>query len=130
MVLRAAEAGKTKICTSAVTLVEVIKIKGHNRIERSAQVTIERFFMQPFIDIRNADQFVAETARELMWDHPHLNNRDAIHLATAVLMKVPLIESHDEDFLKLDGKIGSPPIQIAKPYFPMPGELFDEEKEH
>ena len=118
-VLKAAEDGKILLFTSALTLTEVIKLKGRSPLDRSKQAAIKAFFDQPYIDVRDVDRFIAEEARALMWDHTHLRSRDAIHLATAVLMGIPRVESLDGDFLRLDGKIGQPPIKIAKPHHVM-----------
>lgn len=115
-VLKAAEDGKLLLFTSALTLTEVIKLKGRSPLDRRKQADIKAFFDLPYIDVRDVDRFIAEEARSLMWDYGHLRSRDAIHLATALLMSIPRVESFDNDFLRLDGKIGQPPIKIVQPH--------------
>ena len=114
-VLKAAEEGQLKIITSAVTLTEVIKYRGAPRIDKQKQAAIQSFFGQPYIEVRDADRYIAERARDLMWDHEHLDTMDAIHLATALLMSVRIVESVDKDFLRLDKMIGQPPMEILRP---------------
>ena len=114
-VLRLAEQGKIKIVRSAITLAEVVKYRGTPRLDQRRQAMIRSFFDQPHIEVRDADRYITEAARNLMWTHGHLDTMDAIHLATAAAMGVALIESGDNDFLKLGGRIGRPPMEIRKP---------------
>ena len=114
-VLKLAEQGDLMIVTSAITLTEVVKYRGSPRLDKRRQAMIRSFFDQPYIEVRDADRYIAEAARNLMWTYEHLDTMDAIHLATATAMGVRLVESADDDFLRLHGKIGSPPIDIFEP---------------
>ena len=114
-VLKMAEQGKFTVVTSAVTLTEVVKYRKAPRLDKRRQTMIRALFDQPYIEVRDADRYIAEAARNLMWTYEHLDTMDAIHIATAVAMGVPLIESTDDDFLRLNGKIGTPPVDILEP---------------
>ncbi len=123
-IIEAAEAGEIQIVTSALTLTEVIKLKGHPSLPASKEETIQRFFENPFLVIRNVDRKVAEFARQLIWTHVALKPKDSIHIATAVLSKVPTLDTFDGDMISLDGKIGDPPLRIGPPHLERQGELF------
>jgi len=75
---------------------------------------ITEFFRNPYIYIHTVDGLVAEPARQLIWDH-NLQQRDSIHIATALLRTIPKLHTFDERLLRLDGKLGSPKLRICKP---------------
>lgn len=112
-----AENGQVKIVTSAITLTEVIKLKGRPRLTKEKEDIIKRFFEQPYISIRNVDRLIAELARSLIWQYPSLNPKDSIHVATAMKYKILVLDTFDEDLIKLDGQLGSPPLKIGHPPF-------------
>jgi predicted nucleic acid-binding protein len=114
-VVRAAERGDTLIVTSAVTLTEVIHLKGHLPVGCAQEAKITKFFAHSWISVRSTDSFVAEMARQLIWRHG-VKPKDAIHLATAVRWKVPLFETFDDELIALDRKLGKPPLRTAKPH--------------
>jgi predicted nucleic acid-binding protein len=114
-VLVAAEDGLLQIVTSALTLTEVIKMKGHPKIHRDKEVSIREFFENDFIIIREVDRFVAEDARELIWQH-NVDPKDAIHLATALRLNLSVFDTFDDDLIKLSGKLGSPKLVIGHPH--------------
>ncbi len=78
--IQKAEAGKLLIVTSAITFIEVIKMKGKPALGRSAEKTIQEFFDNSFIKIHDVDREVGIKARELMWKYGALQTKDAIHL--------------------------------------------------
>jgi predicted nucleic acid-binding protein len=106
-VLNAAERGELVIVASALTLTEVIKLKGQPPLKADQEKKIRAFFENDYIVLRNVDRFIAESARDLIWKHPHLNPKDSIHLATALKVQVPHLDTYDDDFLTLNGKVGS-----------------------
>lgn len=114
-VIKHAEKGELKIVTSAITLAEVIKLKGAPQLKEEQEETIKLFFQNDFISIRNLDHFVAEYARNLIWKYSHLKPKDSIHLATAHLLKIRYLDTFDDDFTKLDGILTNPPIKIGSP---------------
>lgn len=128
-VLKAADNGKILIVTSYITYVEVIKIKGEDGIiiSKDNETMIREFFEQEYIVPRIVDRQISELARELIWTH-NLNNRDAIHAATAVKLKIRFLDTFDEDLIRLSGVIGNPQILIAHPpLLEEQGELFHDE---
>jgi hypothetical protein len=56
-------------------------LKGHEKIPASQAKKIEAFFRHSWIIVREVDRFVAEDARELIWNK-NINPKDAIHVAT------------------------------------------------
>lgn len=123
-VVEAAEAGELQIVTSALTLTEVIKLKGHPSLPAEREERIRTFFENPFIIIRNVDRRVGETARHLIWSHSFLKPKDSIHVATALLSVIPVLDTFDGELIGLDGKLGDPPLRIGKPDLPRQGLLF------
>jgi predicted nucleic acid-binding protein len=127
-VLAAAEAGKIQIVTSALTLTEVIKMKGKTRITKDQEETIKAFFENEYIVVRDVDRFIAETARDLIWTHAALSPKDAIHIATAVRLKLSVLDTFDGPLIKLSGKIGTPKIIIGRPHLPYQADMYDGHK--
>ncbi|MBU1319207.1 MAG: PIN domain-containing protein [candidate division Zixibacteria bacterium] len=113
-VKKLAEDGELIIITSAITLTEVVWLKGHPRLSKESENTISEFFEQPFIAVRSVDRTIAEEARKLIWKH-NVQPKDAIHVATALQLKVPDFDTFDDGLTKLDGKLGNPKLRIGHP---------------
>ena len=64
-----AEQGEILLVVSAITLIEVIKMKNHNMIPKEKEDIIKAYFQNPFISIRNVDRNIGEIARDLIWGH-------------------------------------------------------------
>jgi predicted nucleic acid-binding protein len=116
-IVKAAQQGEVIIYTSAATFVECIWIKGKiNKFSAEHEEIIGKFFMHKFIRPINCDRMIAESARGLVWRFPHLKPKDAIHVASAIAQQVDVMHSYDnDDLVKLDGKIGNPPLRICHP---------------
>lgn len=112
--IRAAEKGELRLVTSSLTLTEVIKLKGKAPLLRDADALIREFFKHDWIVVRQLDRLTAEYARELIWDHG-FHPKDAVHVATAVLARVPYLDTFDGDLIKQTGQIGDPPLIIGRP---------------
>jgi hypothetical protein len=54
-VLKAAEAGKLVIVTSSLTLVEVIRLRGHQALPEAKEEIVQRFFQNDYIVVRQLD---------------------------------------------------------------------------
>jgi len=121
-VVQAAEAGKVKIVTSALTLTEVIWLKGHPKLPREREDAIRDFFQQEYIQLVNVDRGTAEQARELVWAH-NVKPKDAIHVATAIRRKVEVLDTFDGALLELNGQLGTPALRIIEPDVESQGEL-------
>lgn len=115
----ASEQGKVRIITSALTLTEVIKIKGQQPLPQSKEEIIKGFFEQEFVGIVNLDRRTAELARDLIWRYPRLNPKDSIHVATALMTEgVDVLHTFDDDLLRLNGQLEEPPLRISTPDIP------------
>lgn len=114
---KAAREGKVEIYTSAATFVECVWIKAKPpKLSKQDEEKIQRYFMHRFIRVINCDRQIAEAARNLIWQFPHLLPRDAIHVASAISQQVDVMHSYDnDDLVVLSGKIGSPPLKICHP---------------
>lgn len=124
-VIRAAEKGDLRIVTSGVTLTEVIKLKGRPPLKAEQEALINKFFQHRYILVRNCDRFVAEYARQLIWEYPALKPKDSIHVATAIKTRLPVLDSYDDGLLALDGKVGTPALRIGEPHVPEQLSLLD-----
>ena len=123
--------GKLTVITSAFACVEVLKLKDHKHLSKEHEQMISDFFEYPFIKIVDATRGVCEAARHLIWKHPGLKPKDAVHLASALAYVereyLDVLFSYDSDFLKLDGAI-TQKFHIKEPYIEqLP--LFSEKKE-
>ena len=113
-VIRLAEDDKIVIVTSALTLTEVVWIKGLPRLSEKSENKIRKFFEQEYIAVRVVDRVIAEEARQLIWKHS-VKPKDAIHIATAMLLNIPTLDTFDGELYKLNGKIGNPALRIGPP---------------
>jgi hypothetical protein len=118
-VIEAAEAGNVVLVTSAITLTEVIKLKGQQKLPAAQAKQIEAFFRNRWIVVRALDRFIAEDARQLVWDK-NLSPKDAIHVATALRQDVTIdqFDTFDGHLIKLSGTVGDPPLVIGQPNLP------------
>ncbi len=114
---KAAQEGHVLIYTSAVTFVECVWVKGQpDKLSKEHELILQRYFMHKYIRVINCDRQIAEAARLLVWQFPHLKPRDAIHVASAVSVGVDVMHSYDnDDLVKLSEKIGTPPLKIGHP---------------
>lgn len=126
-VIEAAQAGQLMIVTSALTIAEVLWLKGEPKLSAANAKKVEAFFRSRWIVVRDVDRFIAEDARALVWDK-NVRPKDAIHLATALRQDVAIdqFDTFDEPLIKLSKRLGDPPLEIGRPN--LPGKLpFDEE---
>jgi predicted nucleic acid-binding protein len=122
-VLNAAERGEVEIVTSALTLTEVIKLKGQPPLKIDQEKRIKGFFENDYIIVRNVDRFIGETARDLIWQFPALHPKDSLHLATAIRLGIPYLDTFDDGLIALDGQVGNPGPKIGPPQFSVQDEL-------
>jgi len=122
-------AGEIKLVVSAITLIEVIKLKNHNMLPRDKENTIKEFFQNDFMKIVNVDRYIGEIARNLIWRF-NVHPKDSIHVATAILHKVPVLNTFDKDLLKLSEQVGGTPVlKICEPDVVVEPRLeFEDEK--
>lgn len=119
--LQQAQAGDFKIVISAITLTEVVHLHSFQRLSPEKEETIKAFFEHDFIIVRAVDRITAELARELMWRYKDqaLRPKDALHVATACLANVDILNSYDDDLVKLNQQIARKDgelLTIARPF--------------
>ncbi len=98
-IIKAAESGRTKIITSALTIAEVFWIEKRATPDSEAKKKIKDFFDYSFIGISDLTRRVAEHARKLTWDYENISNWDAVHLATVINSDITLLETYDKELL-------------------------------
>lgn len=113
-VLRAAALHAIELVTSAFTITEVLHPKGGPKLAPEKRAMIKAFFRRSGILLVNVDRRLAEDAQELYWDHG-IRPKDAIHVASAIAGGCSILETYDGGLLKLDGKVGTPPLTIRTP---------------
>jgi PIN domain nuclease of toxin-antitoxin system len=122
------------IITSALAFVEVLWLKPHPRLTAEKEQLIRDFFKHSWLSIIDLDTRTAEYARQLIWGY-NVSPKDAVYVATAVLRKADCLDTFDGDLIKLSGKIGMPPLTIARPHMaeqiklPLPPESKGEAEE-
>jgi predicted nucleic acid-binding protein len=124
VVLEAAEQGKLVIVSSALTIAEVLALRGRPRIRDDRRALVEGFFRNEYIIIRNLTRRVAERARAMVWDHG-VAPKDAVHVATALDASLVLLNTFDQDLCRHNGRIGSPSLTIELPQLAEPPLPFD-----
>ena len=114
-VLDLVDAGKVEIVVSTLAVAEVLWLRNHERIPREDKETVRAFFRRSTFLIASVDLATAELAQELVWDYG-VKPKDAIHVATALLLRCVSLDTFDEGLWKLDGKLGDiPKLRIGPP---------------
>jgi predicted nucleic acid-binding protein len=127
-VVRGAQDGEITIVTSAITLTEVVWLRGQPKLSEQDEEKIKRFFEQDFIAVRVVDRKIGEDARQLIWKH-HLHPKDAIHVAAALQLKLAVFDTFDNDLIHLSSKLGNPKLRIGHPDIPLQEEIEFEDDE-
>jgi predicted nucleic acid-binding protein len=120
--LQRAEKGEAAIFTSALTLAEIVWQRGAPKLPESKRDIIRKFFRRSHIRVYNVTRDIAERAQDLVW-RDNVKPKDAIHVATALHLKVAALETFDENLLKKSDMIANPPLIIRKPAAPVQGRL-------
>lgn len=114
-IIEAAKRREVTLYTSYLTMCEWAKIKGEYASE--AENKIVEFLKNPYIRLVAIDFAVSRITRDLVRDYK-LSVRDAIHLATAIKLKVDAFHTYDNDhLLKMNGKIPEVNVVICEPAF-------------
>lgn len=115
-IINDARAGRCEIYTSMIALTEVVKRRPReNPIDPKTEATITTFFRNAFIKPIPVEYVIATRARRLIWDFLWLRAPDAIHIATALELKIPVLEHYDDDDL---GKVAERVEKEGLPGFP------------
>jgi predicted nucleic acid-binding protein len=127
--LARARSGDLQIVTSALTITEVNKLPDLAAMPEEQSQIILKFFENPYIFVRNVDRLTAEMAHEFTRVHG-LMPMDAIHVATAIIARVPVLYTYDAAKKRRKGllghnlKIGNPPLRIERLADPAANTLF------
>lgn len=112
-----AETGECALITSALTLAEVLWLRGGPKIPADKAEKLGRFFRRSFIKVRPVTRSIAEAAQDVVWNHG-VRPKDAIHVATAIDAQLGCMETFDEALIARSGGIGNPALIIRKPIPP------------
>lgn len=93
-----------EIICSAITLTEVVKMKGQPSLKKDQEEQIKSFFYNDFIVIVNVTESIAHSARQLIWEK-NLDPKDSIHLASAIYHNIEELNTFDEKLIELSGKL-------------------------
>jgi len=126
--------GELLLYVSTIAQSEVAFLRGYTNEQSEAKV--REFFSRPYVKTLLCDIEVARESRRLIRLYksatsneapfcPSCGRRmqgslkpfDAVHMASALVHNVPILETYDPDLLKLDGKEGNPPLIIRKPLY-------------
>lgn len=118
-----AESGNIQILLSTFTLMEIYKdLDGINAISKDDDELIISFFENPYFIFKDVTQPIALSTRQISREFG-IKPKDAVHVATALYYNVPVLFSYDDGLLKKSGKIGSPALEIVKPFWKGQPEL-------
>jgi hypothetical protein len=97
---KAAKDGNVRIYTSAATFVECVWVKTVTdptgklkKLSPEHEKVIGGYFQRSYIIVINCDRNIAEAAPKLLWEFPHLQPKDAIHVASALAQQVDAMHS-------------------------------------
>lgn len=114
------ERGQHEILVSLWTEAEVVKVDGVADAE--AEKRILEFFGRNYVVRAALDLAVAEKARYLVRTY-NIKPPDAVHVATALVHAVPIMETFDGELVALSGKDGNPRLVIREPFYEGPRRL-------
>jgi predicted nucleic acid-binding protein len=124
--LQRADQGEALILTSALTIAEVLWMRGAPMIQQDKAEIVRKFFRRSSIRIRNVTRAVSENAQDLVWTYG-VKPKDAIHVATALDIGVAALETFDDFLLKKSGTVGNPGLLIRKPIAPAQPDMFHDQ---
>src|SRR4051812_33125817 len=81
--LKRADLGEVIIFTSALTIAEVLWMRGAPMVPEEKAEIVRKFFRRSYLRVRNVTRAVAENAQDLVWNNG-VRPKDAIHVATAL----------------------------------------------
>lgn len=113
-VLQRAERGDVLIVTSALTLAEVLWMRGGPRIPEEKALIVRKFFRRSYIRVYNVSRRISESAQDLVW-LKDIRPKDAIHVATALHLGADALETFDLNLIGKSGTVGTPLLLIREP---------------
>ena len=121
-VLQRAGRGEVLIVTSALTLAEVLWMRGLPRLPNDKAEIVQKFFRRSYIRVYNVSQKLSEAAQVLVWENS-IKPKDAIHVATAIHLSVDALETFDRKLIGKSGTVGVPLLLIREPEAAAQGRL-------
>ena len=119
-----AQRGELEIVVSAFASVEAAYLQGHS--DDDSEAKIREFFGRNYVIVAAIDISTAAIARGLIRKYRHtyrITPPDAAHLALAIQLHIPVLETTDLDLIQLSEKEGNPQIVIRKPLYEGPQRL-------
>ena len=113
-VLDIAARGELEIITSALTIAEVLHLRGHEPIPADKRQQVVDFFKRSYIIPMSITRRLAETSRDLVWDYG-IDPKDALHVATALSAKVDVFNTFDKPLIGKNLRVGDPKLLIEIP---------------
>lgn len=111
----AAERSEIVFVQSTFTIAELVKDpESGEKLPEDKESLIEDFFENEFVVIRTLTEPIAFLSRKISRDYG-VKPGDAIHVATALFWKVPILHTYDKKLLNKNGLIGDPPLRIELP---------------
>lgn len=114
-ILDQGERGQLEIMVSVLAEAEVAKLEGGR--DDDAELRIREFFGRNYVIRAGLEVAIAREARRLVRTYAGIKPLDAVHIATALHHKVPILETYDTDMMKISGKEGDPPLTIQRPTY-------------
>ncbi len=103
------------IVMSSLASVEFVRRRGSAQLTEAQVRDLETIFKQPNIEVKDLSLEIADNARLFVLkyqDYAKLRPNDAVHLATAINVNASVLETYDEELLRLDGIAD---VKIRKP---------------
>lgn len=124
-IIEDAKRDNVELWVSALATIETAYLEGYS--DADAEARIREFFRRRYVIPVGIDAPLATIARDLVRRHrnstPKIRPKDAVHLATAIQWKLPVIETTDDGLLNFDKMEGNPLIVIRKPLYEGPRRL-------
>lgn len=120
--LQKAEKAEVLIVTSALTIAEVLWMRGAPKLSKDKAEILQKFFRRSYIRIYNVSRKIAEAAQYIVWDNS-IKPKDAIHVATAIHLQADALETFDQRLIKKSGTVGNPLLLIREPQPAKQGRL-------
>lgn len=118
--LQAAKEGEILIVTSALTIAEVLWMRGAPKVTEEKARVVNNFFRRPSIRVANVDRAIAQRAQRLVWDNG-VRPKDAIHIATAQRYDCAILETFDDSLITKGVSVVG--IEFRKPQPSQQGSL-------
>lgn len=117
-IIQQAESGETEILVSQMAVVETAYLKGLS--DEDSERLIREFFSREYVIPVNVDGPISSIAQSLVRKYrvnPGIKPPDAVHLATAILWQIPVLETVDQPFTRFDQLEGSPLVSVRFPLY-------------